>query len=43
METLIINLIRLLCPYLKEMAKKTESPIDDLVVRIICSLVDPKK
>ncbi len=43
MEKLIIELVRLLCPYLKEMAKKTASPVDDFVVRIICSFVDPKK
>jgi len=42
MEQLIIGLIRLLCPYLKEMVKKTKSPIDDMVVRIICSLVEAK-
>ncbi|MBA7682157.1 hypothetical protein ES703_90503 [subsurface metagenome] len=43
MEKLIIELIRLLCPYLMEMAKKTGSPVDDFIVRIICSFVDPKK
>ena len=43
MEELIINLIKLLCPYLKEMAKKTGSPVDDFIVKIICSLVEVKK
>ena len=42
MERLIIDLLRLLCPYLKEMAKKTGSPIDDIIVRIIFSLVEAK-
>lgn len=42
MEQLIINLIKLLCPYLREMAKKTGSPIDDVIVKIICSLVEKK-
>jgi len=43
MEQLIIKLIEVLCPYLKEMAKKTGSPIDDMIVNIICSLVGDKK
>jgi hypothetical protein len=43
MEKLIIDLIRLLCPYLKAMAAKTGSPVDDVIVNIICSLVEPKK
>ncbi|GAH64091.1 unnamed protein product [marine sediment metagenome] len=43
MEQLIINIIRLLAPYLREMAKKTDSPIDDMIVNIICSLVEQKK
>jgi len=43
MEELIIDLIRVLCPYLKKMAEKTGSPIDDIVVRIICNLVEKKK
>jgi len=43
MEQLIIDLIRVLCPYLKKMAEKTDSPIDDMIVRIICSLVEKKK
>ena len=43
MEKLIIELLRLLCPYLKAMAEKTQSPIDDFVVKIICSLVGAKE
>lgn len=43
MEKLIIELIRLLCPYLKEMARKTGTPIDDFIVKIICSLAEAKK
>ena len=43
MEKLIIELVRLLCPYLKEMAKKTGSPVDDFIVRIICAFVAPKR
>jgi len=43
MEELIVELIRLLCPYLKKMAEKTKSPIDDIVVRVICSLVEKKE
>jgi len=42
MEKLIVAVITLLCPYLEEMAKKTQSPIDDLVVKLICSLVTLK-
>lgn len=36
---LILALIRLLCPYLKAMAEKSDSPVDDYVVAIICSMV----
>jgi len=43
MEEVIIGILRLLCPYIKEMAEKTKSPIDDMVVRIICSLIEAKK
>ena len=42
METLVVGLLRLLCPYLIAMAKKTGTPIDDAVVRIICGLVIPR-
>lgn len=40
MEELLINLLKILCPYLQRMAKKTASPVDDLVVRIICGAVE---
>lgn len=43
MEVLLVNLIRMLCPYLKEMAERSDSPVDDMVVRIICSFVEVKK
>jgi len=42
MDKIIIDLIKLFCPYLKEMAKKTNSPVDDMIVRILCSLVGDK-
>jgi len=29
----------MLCPYLKDMAARTDSPIDDAIVEIVCSLV----
>lgn len=38
MEKIIIGLLRVLCPHLKAMAKKTASPIDDIVVNIICMI-----
>lgn len=40
MEKLIIGLLRLFCPYLKKMAAKTENPVDNLIVSIICQAVD---
>lgn len=42
MEKLVRELLRLACPYLKEMAKKTGSPIDDFIVKIVCSLAEVK-
>ena len=38
MEKLIIGLLRVLCPHLKAMAKKTANPIDDIVVNIVCMI-----
>lgn len=38
MEKIIIGLLRVLCPVLKEMAKKTSNPVDDIVVNIICMI-----
>lgn len=35
----VISILKVLCPYLKKMAAKTASPIDDYIVNIICSLV----
>jgi len=45
MENLIIGLLRLLCPHLKTMAKNTASPVDDIVVNIICMIAghDPEE
>lgn len=39
MESLIIGLLGIFCPYLKAMAAKTGSPIDDMIVNIICMAV----
>lgn len=38
MEKLIIGLLKVLCPALKEMAANTSNPIDDIVVNIICMI-----
>ena len=38
METMIIGLLRVLCPHLKAMAANTSNPVDDIVVNIICML-----
>lgn len=43
MEKIIIGLLRVLCPQLKAMAKKTASPIDDIVVNIICMIAGSGK
>jgi len=45
MEKLIIGLLRLLCPFLKKMAAKTENRVDDMVVNIICAIAaqEPKE
>jgi len=40
MDELVFKLIKVLCPYLKDMAKRTKNPVDDIIVRIICSLAD---
>lgn len=39
MEQIILGMLRVLCPHLKKMAAKTENPIDDIVVRLICTMV----
>jgi len=39
MEKIITGLLKLFCPYLKEMARKTKSPVDDMIVRILCACV----
>lgn len=38
MEQIIVGLLRVLCPHLKIMAAKSASPIDDVVVNIICMI-----
>lgn len=38
MEQVIIGILRVLCPHLKAMAKKSASPVDDIVVNIICMI-----
>jgi len=38
---LIVAMLRLLCPYLQDMAKRTNTEIDDVVVNVICNLVNP--
>jgi len=45
MEQMIIGLLKVLCPHLKAMAKKTATPIDDIVVNIICMIAgyEPEK
>lgn len=42
MDKLVIIMIRVLYPYLKAMAEKTESPIDDMVIKIIYDMINPK-
>jgi len=37
---LYIEIIRLLCPHLKDMAKRTKNEIDDAVVDFICRIVN---
>jgi len=39
----IITVLRLLCPYLKAMAARTDNKIDDLVVDFICKIVNNKE
>jgi len=35
----IMALLKVLCPYLRRMADKTATPIDNYIVDMICSLV----
>ena len=42
MEKIIIGLLKVLCPHLKAMAANTSSPIDDIVVNIICMIAGEK-
>ncbi len=43
MEDFIIKLLRTFCPYLKAMAAKTGSPVDDIIVGILCRVAEDKK
>ena len=36
---LIITILKLLCPYLKDMAARTENKVDDVVVHFVCRLL----
>jgi hypothetical protein len=36
---IIIEIIKMLCPYLADMAERTESPFDDAIVKTVCTLV----
>lgn len=36
---IIIETLRRLCPYLRRMAEKTDNPIDNKIVDIICDLI----
>jgi hypothetical protein len=38
METLIKELLRVLCPHLRRMAANTSNPVDDIVVNIVCMM-----
>jgi len=40
LERLIIEILKLVYPWLKTMAKKTESKIDDFIVRLLGLLLD---
>lgn len=39
METIVLGILRVVCPHLKKMAANTANPIDDVVVNLICTLV----
>lgn len=43
MDKLIVELLRVLCPYLKSMAANTGSPVDDIIVNVICMIAGPPK
>lgn len=38
MENIIIGLLKVLCPVLRDMAAKSDNPVDDVVVNIICMI-----
>jgi len=37
---MVMEIIRLLCPALKDMAERTNTNIDNIIVNIICSLTE---
>lgn len=37
---LIIAFLKLLCPYLKDMAARTDNKVDDAIVHFLCRLLD---
>lgn len=38
MEQIIVGLLRVLCPVLRDMAENSSNPVDDIVVNIICMI-----
>lgn len=40
MEELIVGLLKLFCPFLRKMAQKTGSPLDDMIVSILCKVTE---
>jgi len=37
-DKMIIGLLRVLCPYLRAMAKKSGNTVDDTIVNIVCMI-----
>jgi len=40
MDKLVANLLMVLFPYLKDMAKKSDTPIDDFIVNVLSLILD---
>ena len=36
---IIIEILRLMCPLLVDIADRTDNPIDNMVVQVVCDLV----
>ena len=34
------QVLKVLCPYLKDMASRTNNKVDDWIVRVICSIAE---